>query len=112
MKKSLLSLLKTFFKAEEAEENSIKKGIKPQKKVVVKKVDSRDITEEITINSNLIYRNGEKAIIICVDTGHVKFSIVSIDKNGAVHTHTKTGRISHIESQYDLRAKPKKEQNS
>lgn len=46
----------------------------------------------IEMNKEYLYRNGEKARILCVDRPSEIFPVVSMNENGAIMTHTADGR--------------------
>ena len=47
------------------------------------------------------YRNGEPARVLCVDSGHDNFPVVSVNKHGYVNTHTKHGTYWDCENEMD-----------
>ena len=45
----------------------------------------------ISMDKKYTYANGESARILCVDSPHTEFTVISMDKNGQIHYHTANG---------------------
>lgn len=46
---------------------------------------------QITMGKKYTYTNGESARILCVDSPHTEFPVISMDIDGLIHHHTANG---------------------
>ena len=49
---------------------------------------------QITMDKKYTYTNGGSARILCVDSPHTEFPVISMDKSGQIHHHTADGSNS------------------
>ena len=70
------------------------------------------MTKKIKMKHEYKYRNGDPARVLCVDAGSSNYPVISVENNGACHSHTEKGvywDVSTAVCALDLiRIKPKK----
>ena len=49
---------------------------------------------QVTMGKKYTYTNGESARILCVDSPHTEFPVISMDESGQIHYHTANGSNS------------------